>query len=55
MTDPLKPLIYINFKDKSFHNSKEWSGLYLQVIKYPTMVGKNFQIYGVQITGKCIL
>ena len=33
MTQPLKPLklLTVNFKDESFHNSIEWSGIYLQV------------------------
>ena len=33
MTQLLKPLklLTINLKDESFHNSIEWSGLYLQV------------------------
>ena len=33
MTQPLKPLnlLIINLKNESFHNSIEWSELYLQV------------------------
>ena len=33
MTHLLKPidLLTINLRDESFHSSKEWSGLYLQV------------------------
>ena len=45
-------LLTINFKDKSFHNSIEWSGLYLHANIQPD--GENFQIYSVKITGKCI-
>ena len=48
-TKPLKPL---NLSDKSFHSFKELSGLCLQVSIPP--VGESFQIYSVQITGKCI-
>ena len=33
MTQTLRPLnlLTVNLKDESFHNSMEWSGLYLQV------------------------
>ena len=44
----LRNFLTINLKDKSFHNSMEWLGLYLQASEY-------FQIYSVQITGKYIL
>ena len=44
----------LNLKDESFHNSIEWSGLYLQV-NIPPWLGNFFQIYSVQITEKCIL
>ena len=44
MTQPLKPLklLTINLKDESFHNSIEWSGLYLQV-NIPPWLGKIFK------------
>ena len=44
MTQPLKPLnvLTINLKDKSFHNSIEWSRLYLQVNISPWL-GKFFR------------
>ena len=50
MRQPSKPLNY-NIKDKSFHHSIEWSGLYLQV-NIATWLEKIF-IFIVQITGKC--
>ena len=45
MTQPLKPLnlLTVNLKDESFHNSIEWSGLYLQV-NIPPCLGKSFRI-----------
>ena len=44
MTQPLKPLnlLIINLKDESFHNSIEWSELYLQV-NIPQWSGKIFR------------
>ena len=44
MTQSLKPLnlLTINLKDESFHNSIEWSGLYLQV-NIPPWLGKLFR------------
>ena len=44
MTQPLKPLnlLSINLKNKSFHNSLEWPGLYLQV-NISTWLGKIFK------------
>ena len=49
-------------KDTSYHISIDPLGLYISRIfdesflkpVHPTMVGENFQIYDVQITGKCI-
>lgn len=40
----------INPIDKSFHNSIERSGFSRE---YPSMVRECFQIFSVQITGKC--
>ena len=55
MTQPLKPLnlLTINLEDESFHNSVEWSGLYLKV-KIPPWLEKFFRFSVIQITGKCI-
>ena len=52
MTQTLKPLklLTINLEDESFHNSIEWSGLYLQV-NIPPWLEKNFR-FSVQITIK---
>ena len=45
-------LLNINLKKKSFHNSIDWcKGLFSSVS--PTMAGGKFQIYSVQINGKC--
>ena len=45
MTQPLKSLnlLTINLKDKSFHNSIEWSGLHLQV-NIPPWLGNIFRL-----------
>ena len=48
----LKPLLTINLRNKSFHNSMECLGLYLKVNIPPWL--ENFQIYSVQNTEKCI-
>ena len=55
MTQTLKPLniLTINLEDESFHNSIEWSGLYLQV-NIPPWSEKIFR-FSFHITGKCIL
>ena len=46
----LEHMLTINLKDESFRMVR---ALFLS--EYSTMVSKNFQIYSVQITGKCIL
>ena len=50
MTRPLKPLI-INLKDKSFHNSIDWPGLYLQTY-IPPWWGKISRFTGFRLLKK---